>query len=190
MGSEMCIRDRWYTTKEDIQYFINHANIDKNKIIWCPFDLESSNFVKVFKENGYEVVHSHIWENKDFYEFEPPKWDILISNPPFRNKHKILERLKTFNKPWGLIFVTQALNSEKFCFELSKFEHITYIHLQRRMCFTKDHINYDIKNLDRPSFSSMWITNNLFDKQILVWYGVNYKNDKRNFVNRKENYEN
>lgn len=173
--------DEWYTTKEDIQYFINNAKIPKDKIIWCPFDLDDSNFVTVFRSNGYIVENSHLRYNQDFYFYEPKKWDIIISNPPFRNKHKLLERLKTLNKPWALIFGIQALNSEKFCYELNKFRHITYIHLQRRMCFTKDHLNYDIKNLKRPSFASMWIANDLFKKQILVWYGVNYKNDKKEF---------
>lgn len=173
--------DEWYTTKEDVQYFIDNAKIPKDKIIWCPFDLPDSNFVTIFKQNGYQVESSHINEDKDFYTYEPKKWDIIVSNPPFRNKNKLLARLKTFNKPWALIFGIQCLNSEKFCYELSKFENITYVHLQRRMCFTKDYLNYDVLNIDRPSFASMWVCNNLFKKQIIVWYGVNYKNDKKEF---------
>jgi len=38
---------------------------------------------------------------------------------------------------------------------LQKFEKPQYIHLKRRMCFTKDYLNYDVKKLDRPSFASM-----------------------------------
>lgn len=119
---------------------------------------------------------------QDFYEYEPKeKWDIIISNPPFKGKHRLLARLLEFNKPWALIFGIQALNSEKFCHELQKFKRVQYIHLKRRMCFTKDHLNYDIKNLQRPSFASMWIANDLFDKDILVWNGVNYKKDGKEF---------
>lgn len=173
--------DEWYTTKEDVQYFINQANISKDKIIWCPFDLKTSNFVTVLRSNGYEVVHSHILEGKDFYNYEPEKWDIIISNPPFKNKHNLLIRLKQFNKPWALIFGIQALNSEKFCDTLSKFDRPQYTHLKRRMCFTKDHLGYDVLNLDRPSFASMWIGNNFFDKDIQVWNGVNYKKDNKEF---------
>lgn len=44
------IDDEWYTTKEDVQNFINEANISKNRIIWCPFDLNSSNFVTILKK--------------------------------------------------------------------------------------------------------------------------------------------
>src|SRR5574344_2568566 len=39
--------------------------------IWCPFDTENSEFVRTFKGMGYNVVHSHIDEGKDFFEYEP-----------------------------------------------------------------------------------------------------------------------
>ncbi|VEU59760.1 sugar-phosphate nucleotidyltransferase [Mesomycoplasma neurolyticum] len=174
--------DEWYTTKEDVQYFINKAQIPKNKVIWCPFDLKTSNFVTVFKQNGYKVIYSHLNYDKSFYDYIPnKKFDIIISNPPFRNKYKILERLLELDKPWALIFGIQALNSEKFCNKLQEFKRIQYVHLKRRMCFTKDHINYNVKNLQRPSFASMWICNDIFKKDIQVWNGVNYKNDKKEF---------
>ncbi|MCU9939621.1 hypothetical protein NW739_02350 [Mycoplasmopsis felis] len=37
-----------------------------DKIIWCPFDLPTSNFVTVFKNNGYKVISSHIFKVKIF----------------------------------------------------------------------------------------------------------------------------
>lgn len=175
------IDDEWYTTKEDVQNFINEANISKNRIIWCPFDLNSSNFVTILKKNGYKVVNSHLDYNQDFYKYEPKEWDIIISNPPFRNKHNLLERLLEFNKPWALIFGIQCLNSEKFCDKLQQFKKPQYVHLKRRMCFTKDHLNYDVNNLQRPSFASMWVCNDLFKKDIQVWRGVNYKLDNKEF---------
>ncbi|MGZ9432344.1 hypothetical protein [Mycoplasma sp. 613B] len=174
--------DEWYTTKEDIQFFIDNAKIPKDKIIWCPFDLPDSNFVTIFKKNGYKVISSHILENKDFYSYQPEHFDIVISNPPFRGKFKLLQRLLEFNKPWALIFGIQALNSEKFCNELQKFERVQYVHLKRRMCFTKDYLNYDVFNLDRPSFASMWIANKMFEKDIQVWKGVDYKKDGKEFM--------
>ncbi|WP_435128948.1 hypothetical protein ACR82Z_03660 [Mycoplasma sp. 6243] len=175
--------DEWYTTKEDIQFFINNAKIPKNKVIWCPFDLPNSNFVTVFKKNGYKVISSHILLGEDFYKYEPKKhWDIIVSNPPFRNKHNLLKRLLEFNKPWALIFGIQALNSEKFCDFLQKFKRVQYVHLKRRMCFTKDYLNYDLMNLQRPSFASMWIANDLFDKDIQVWKGVDYKKDGKEYT--------
>ncbi len=176
--------DEWYTTYEDVDFFIQNAKIPKKYVVWCPFDTKESNFVKAFRKNGYKVVYSHISNNKDFYEYQPPiKWDIIVSNPPFRNKHRILMRLLEFGKQkkWALIFGIQCLNSEKFCDGLQKFTRVQYIHLKRRMCFTKNIKKYDIMHLQRPSFASMWVCNNLFDKDIQVWNGVNYKNDSKEY---------
>ncbi|MCU4706680.1 sugar-phosphate nucleotidyltransferase [Mycoplasma sp. CSL7503-lung] len=176
--------DEWYTTYEDVEFFIKEAKIPKDMVIWCPFDLDNSNFVKAFNDYGYKVIYSHLLYEQDFYKYEPnEKWDIIISNPPFRNKHNLLERILEFGKekPWALIFGIQALNSEKFCDKLQQFKRIQYVHLKRRMCFTKDHLNYDVMKLDRPSFASMWICNNLFKKDIQVWKGVDYKNDKKEY---------
>lgn len=169
--------DEWYTTKEDVQYFIDNAKIDKTKTIWCPFDIETSNFVTVFRANGYNVISSHIWDGQDFYEYTPTAhWDIIISNPPFSGKHKLVERLLSFGKPWALLFGVQALNSEKFYNVLQKCKRLQYIHLKKRMRFTRDHLNYDIDNLPRPAFTSMWICDNIFEKDIQFWTGVKYKN--------------
>ncbi len=158
------------------------AKIPKQKVIWCPFDLKTSNFVTILKKNGYKVIYSHVSTGNDFYKFQPKQhWDIIISNPPFRNKYKLLNRLLIFNKPWALIFGIQCLNSEKFCDMLQKFKRPQYVHLKRRMCFTKDFLNYDVCNLKRPSFASMWVCNNLFKKDIQVWKGVDYKNDGKEY---------
>src|SRR5574343_542089 len=82
----------------------------KDKIIWCPFDKDDSEFVKVFRRNNYEVVSSHIDDNKDFYKFEPDKWDLIISNPPFGGKRLIFERAISFNKPFALLMTNTWLN--------------------------------------------------------------------------------
>lgn len=174
--------DEWYTTAEDVFFFIKNVKISKNKIIWCPFDTKESNFVKVLKKEGYKVVFSHISEGKDFYKYEPKKWDIIISNPPFNKKERIIKRIiELGSKPFALIFGIQCLNSERFCAQLQNLPRVQYLHLNRRMCFTKDVKNYDVFNLKRPSFASMWICNNLLPKDIMVLYGVNYKNDNKEF---------
>lgn len=82
----------------------------KDKIIWCPFDTSDSEFVKVFTEHSYNVIHSHISEGKDFFQYEPEKWDLLISNPPFTGKTDIFKRALSFNKPFALIMSITYLN--------------------------------------------------------------------------------
>jgi len=79
-------------------------------IIWCPFDTEESEFVKVFQENGYRVEFSHIKYGQDFFSYEPKEWDIMISNPPWTGKRYIVRRALSFNKPFALLLPITWLN--------------------------------------------------------------------------------
>lgn len=104
-GSSVCSTPRYIVTPvlEFIQSY-------RSKTIWCPFDTKESMYVKVLTENGFTVVHSHIDDGQDFYTYEPKKWDIMISNPPFKNKRLIFERALSFGKPFMLLMSMIWLN--------------------------------------------------------------------------------
>ena len=69
-----------YAVKPIIKY------ISPGSIVWCPFDKADSEFVQQISKAGFEVVHSHIDEGLDFYDYEPDLWNVIISNPPFTGK--------------------------------------------------------------------------------------------------------
>lgn len=101
--------DECYTPRYVVEAILPY--IPKNAVIWCPFDTEESFFVQVLKENGFEVIYSHISKGEDFYTFEPKEhWDIIISNPPFTNKKQIFERAFQFGKPFMLLMTAQWFN--------------------------------------------------------------------------------
>lgn len=102
--------DEWKTPAYAVRPLLKY--IGKDKVIWCPFDIESkSEFVKVFREAGYKVICSHISTGQDFFEFEPNEhWDIIVSNPPFTNKRAFFERALSFNKPFALLMSNTWLN--------------------------------------------------------------------------------
>lgn len=161
--------DEWYTLEKDIKYFLENINIEKTKKIWCPFDGENSNFVKVLKENGYNVVYSHKEDGKDFYNYEPANFDLIISNPPFSNKVNLIKRLKELNKPFALIFGIQCFSSGSFTKELKDLD-LELIFLEKRMRFTKD-IN-KIDKIPSPTFHSLWVCNNVVGQKITILEGV------------------
>ena len=70
--------DECYTPAYGVAPIIKY--IPKDKIIWCPFDTEDSEYVKQLIANGNEVIYSHISEGKNYYTYEPEQWDIMISN--------------------------------------------------------------------------------------------------------------
>lgn len=51
--------DEQFTPKETVECLLPYIQQHKNKVIWCPFDKEDSQFVKVLKKNGFNVVYSH-----------------------------------------------------------------------------------------------------------------------------------
>ena len=82
-------------------------------IVWCPFDEEHSEFVKqIGSLYGVEVVYSHINNDQDFFEYEPDKWDIIVSNPPFKGKRLFFERALRFGKPFALLMTLTAMNDK------------------------------------------------------------------------------
>ncbi len=81
--------DEVYTPFYAVQPILKY--IPKDKVIWCPFDEEWSAYYQSFKENGYEVVRSSLAEGQDFFNYEPnTPFDIIVSNPPFSKKDKVL----------------------------------------------------------------------------------------------------
>jgi hypothetical protein len=116
IGSSQSSKDVLYSSgKNDECYTPDYAVepllefIPKDKIIWCPFDTEESEFVKIISQTN-PVVHSHIWNSQDFFNYEPEEWDIIISNPPFQGKRKFFERALSFNKPFALLMTMAWMN--------------------------------------------------------------------------------
>ena len=83
--------DECYTPDYAVKPIVKY--ISKDWVVWCPFDREDSEFVKLIRANGNKVVATHIENNQNFYEYEPSEhWDCIISNPPFSGKRHIFER--------------------------------------------------------------------------------------------------
>lgn len=79
-----------YAVKPILKY-IDRGNKPQYSI-WCPFDKEESEFVKLIRAEGHKVICSHIDEGKNFFYWEPEEnYDYIISNPPFSIKDDILK---------------------------------------------------------------------------------------------------
>ena len=104
-------KDEYYTPEILVKPILKYIN--PNSIIWCPFDTKDSEFVILLKEAGHNVIYSHIWNGQDFFEYEPEKYDYIISNPPFTQKLKVLERLYRLDKPFAMILGLPILNYQE-----------------------------------------------------------------------------
>lgn len=101
--------DECYTPEYAILPLLKYIPI--NMKIWCPFDDYSSNYVKIFKNNNYNVQYSHINMGNEycFFKYEPTDYDIIVSNPPFSKNDDVIKRLYELNKPFIMLFPIQTL---------------------------------------------------------------------------------
>lgn len=136
------------------------------KKILCPFDKKESNFVKVLKENGFEVDYSHIDDGVDFFEIENlNKYDAIVSNPPFSKRDKIFQRLFEAGVPFALIMNMNGLFDSKARWNIFKENEFEILVPQGRMKFFNDNCSIDSK-LNSPNFQSIYICRGMGIKQI------------------------
>lgn len=154
--------DECYTPKETVLALFPFVEKYKDKTIWLPFDTKESQFTKTLSENGYKIIHSHISEGKDYYNYEPQNWDVMISNPPFTNKRKIFERAMSFNKPFALLMNIVWLN-DKAPKEVFNNEMQLFL-LKERVNF----LSPKGESLGRPTFASAFFCRNFLPKDICV----------------------
>jgi hypothetical protein len=154
--------DEFYTPEYAIQPLLKY--VDKNKKIWCPFDTEESNFVKIFRKNGNSVEYTHINNNQDFFKINIDS-DIIISNPPYSKKGEVFERLFKLNKPFAMLVGIVGIFESDKRFNMFKNNNFEIMYLNRRVSYFKNYS--DQKPSLNPPFSSVYITKDLLPKQII-----------------------
>lgn len=158
--------DECYTPAYGVDPLLEFLESYKGKTIWCPFDKETSAFVRVLRNAGHTVVFSHIDDGQDFYTYEPEQWDIMVSNPPFTNKRKIFERALSFGKPFALLMSLTWLN-DSAPKQLFYEKNLQLLMFDRRIKF--------IGMGNKITFSSAYYCYDLLPKQIVMRKLVEHK---------------
>ena len=144
--------------------------LPKNARVWCPFDTEESNFVKLLKKEGHTVYYSHISEGQDFFErLDPSGVDYIISNPPYSKKTEVLQALFKLKKDHSINFamlvgVVGIFESQKR-FEMFRDNSFEIMYLNRRVSYLKSY--QDVKPALNPPFSSVYICSGILPRQIV-----------------------
>lgn len=155
--------DERYTPFYAAEPIIKYLPIDKT--IWLPFDEEWSAYYQLLTEKGYKVVRSSLEEGKDFFNYEPDVWDIIVSNPPFSKKDKVLERCYQLGKPFALLLPIQTLQGQK------RFKNFYQFGLE--LLSFDQRIGYHIDNkFDAPTegtaFASAYFCRNLLPEKLIL----------------------
>ena len=145
--------------------------IDKKLKIWCPFDEVWSAYYNSFKDSGYNVVRSCIQEVQDFFTYEPEDYDVIVSNPPFNIKDKILKRLDELGKPFAILLPLNSLQGDKRyqnCFK----NGIQLLAFDQRIGFHNlDNMN---KTIEGSPFASAYFCRGVLPKDLIVEQLIKY----------------
>lgn len=88
-------KDHVATPRWVVENIYNIIDIQSFKNIWFPFNNYDSEFKLKADELNLKYKATHIFDDlgNDFFKTEPPKdCELLISNPPFSQQNKIIER--------------------------------------------------------------------------------------------------
>ena len=157
--------DECYTTRAESDKITNYLvdnNILKNDIrVWMPFDNELSNIYKSLKSIwGGEIILTNLEMGINFYDYEPKEYDILISNPPFKNRTSLMKRLHELDKPFIILQATQFFNNQFAVNYLCNFsEDYQFILPRSRMNFITYNPERDIlcSSKNGAAFYSFWL---------------------------------
>lgn len=155
--------DEYYTPSYAIEPLLKY--LKPNSIIWCPFDLEISNFVKILRQAGHKVVATHILNGNDFFNAEFVSCDYIISNPPYTLKGKVLERLFALNIPFAMLVGVVGIFESQHRFNLFKNNKFEVMYFNLRVSYFKDYGNQ--KEQVNPPYSSVFICSNILPQQIV-----------------------
>lgn len=104
--------DEVYTPAYAVKPILKY--IKKDAVVWCPFDTEQSEYVKMIRAAGHKVIATHIDSGNNFFFYEPEeKYDCIISNPPFSIKDDILQRLNELEKPFAMLLPVPVIQGQK-----------------------------------------------------------------------------
>ena len=111
---------------------------------------------------GFNVNYGHIETGQDFFEYQEPQGDILVSNPPFSKRDKIFEKLYEWDIPFALIMNFNGLFDSRKRSDIFRRHKVEMLVPRGRMKF----YHRDKGLLDRPNFQSIYVCNHLLEKQI------------------------
>lgn len=152
--------DEAYTPAYAVEPLLEFLEPFRDKIIWCPFDQATSEFVKVLQANNFRVVYSHIKDGQDFMTYQPKKWDIIISNPPYTAKRETFERCLRLGKPFALLMTILWLNDTA--------PKEVFFEKDLQLLMFDERIKYKNQEQKGISFSSAYYCYNFLPKQIIM----------------------
>lgn len=127
-----------------------------------------------------EVVATDLLYGYNFFEKDPGRWDIQVTNPPYSIKFQWLERSYELGRPFALLMPVEMLGT-KTAQKLFKQHGIEVIFMSPRVDFYMPNVGWEGKG---AQFPTAWYTWGLNIGQQMTF--VDISQDKKNEIQRRK----
>lgn len=111
--------------------------------------------VEALYDSGFQsLTASDILTGENFFEYEPPQWDCLVTNPPYSIKYQWIERCYALGKPFALLMPVETLGAKQGQDLFSKFG-LEVIFVQPRINFKMPNKGFEGSS---AQFPTAWFT--------------------------------
>ena len=84
--------------------------LNEQWIIWeCAAG--EGNIVNYLSSKDYTVIGTDILTGKNFFEWQPDRWDCIVTNPPYSIKYAWLEHCYGLDKPFTLLLPVETIGA-------------------------------------------------------------------------------
>ena len=134
--------------------------LDKSAILWDGFfaggfqKLRAS--MPVVLQHYYNITFSGIVWGQNFFNYEPDKWDIFVTNPAYSIKFSVLKRCYELGKPFALLLPVEVLGAKTAQVMFEKYG-MEVILLNKRVDFYMPKKGFK----SSAQFPTCWITSGL-----------------------------
>lgn len=128
--------------------------IPKNFTIW-ESACGDGNLVRGLTDSGYKVIATDILTGQNFFRWQPPQWDIQLTNCPYSVKLEWLEHSYILGKPFALLLPVELLGVGKAQRMFERFG-IEIVLLSGRVNFQTVNTNFAKSNAWFPTAWYTW----------------------------------
>ena len=155
--------DEYYSPQNVVDMILPYIYRGGYHTVWCPFDKAESKFVTTFQDAGLKVTYGHIETGQDFFAYQEPQAEIVVSNPPFSKRDAIFQRLFELNVPFALVMNFNGLFDSRRRVDLFREHGVELLIPRGRMKFC----HRDRGQLNSPNFQSIYVCHGLLEQQIV-----------------------
>lgn len=87
--------------------------LDPRWVVWEPASGEGL-LVEALRSHGFEVIDGDILTGQNYFLYEPPNYQVQITNPSYTTKHFWFERAAELGKPFGLLVPVESIGTARF----------------------------------------------------------------------------